>query len=82
MLTNVMNRQNVGMTEGGDRARFLLETTQAFGVGRKGCGRIFSATSRPETQVARPIDFAHSSSTDEGYDFVRSELGTGDKGHG
>ena len=41
-----VNRADVRMVERGQHLRFALEAGQAFGIGREGSGRIFSATSR------------------------------------
>ena len=47
VLPDIVDAENVGMIEGGDGTRLLLEAPQAVGIGGKRGRQTFTATSRP-----------------------------------
>ena len=63
LLAEVVDTENVGMVERRDRASFLLEATQAVGVGGKRSGENLDRHVAAKALVTGAIDFAHSAST-------------------
>jgi hypothetical protein len=61
------------MIQRGDRAGFLLEATEAIGVGGKRRGQDFDGDVAAEARVPRAIDLAHASGANCGDDLVRTE---------
>jgi hypothetical protein len=80
-FADVVNGENVRVIERCDRARFLLETPQAFGVAGKRFGQNFEGYFAAETRVAGAINFAHSAGADGRDDFVGANLAANGEGH-
>ena len=74
LLLEAEDRGDVGVVEGGEDARLALEPRDALGVGDEGLGQGLQRDVAAQVRLVRPIDFAHAALTDEGQDFVDSEL--------
>ena len=81
VLPNIVNRNNVGMVEGGCGPGLLLEAAQALRVRCKLFREHFDSHVPPEPEVFRPINFAHTTRPDSGDDLVMGELLTGCQRH-
>lgn len=57
--SNVIDGDDVGVIEGGGRARFLLEATQAIGIVGIGSGQDFDGYVAPEPGIASTVHLAH-----------------------
>ena len=73
IVPDVVQRQNVGMVERGDRLRFALEARQPvlhlFRVRGKHLDGHFAA----QPGISRPVDLAHAPAADWTQDFVRPQ---------
>ncbi len=56
MLTDLVNRDDVGMVQGRRRARFLLESAQTGGIRSQLPRQDFDRDVAPELCIPRPID--------------------------
>ena len=81
VLTDVMHRQNVGMTERGDSSGFLLETPQTLGISGKRGRQYLESYIAPQTGVASAIHLSHAARSDKREDFVRSKFSARGQGH-
>ena len=64
-----------------EQQRFLFESAQAFRVGGEICQN-FNRDISPQLRVARTVDLAHTSGTQQGEDFVGPESRSERQGHG
>ena len=78
---DVVNRQNVRVIERADRARFLLESPQMVGVGRKRRRQNFYGHVALQARVARAIHFAHPARANRRNDLVRPQFCSRRKRH-
>jgi serine/threonine protein kinase len=72
-LPDVEERDDVGVVEGGGRARLLLEAGAALGVGGDAGGEHLDRHLAPEPRVPRPEDLPHPSRTEGSDDLVGPE---------
>ena len=79
---DVVHRDDVGMVDGGDRARLPLEPRQAIRVARERGRQDLDRDVAPEPRVARLVDDAHATGADKGHDFVGPEPRAGRQCHG
>ena len=82
LVADVENREDVGMRERRDGARFTLEAPQRVGIVRKVGRQDLDRHLAMETRVARAIDLAHPSCAQRTDDLVGAELRAGRKRHG
>jgi hypothetical protein len=78
---DVENREDVGVGQGGDGARFVLEAVQPRRVGGHGTGQYFDRDVAAEPRVARLVDFTHATGAERRHNFVRAEAHAGSQGH-
>ena len=78
---HVVDGQHVGMVEGRDGMRFLLEASQPLGVLGGVARDHLEADLAPETRVAGSIDFAHPTRPDRGHDLVGAEPSARSEAH-
>jgi hypothetical protein len=71
-VADVVDRNNVGMIQSGDRACLLLKSAQAIRISRERFGQHLQRNIAQQTGVARPVHFAHTTSADERDNFVRA----------
>jgi len=64
LLAEIVDTKNIRMIERSDGAGFLLEATQAIGIGGEGGGKNLDGDVAPETLIASAVDLAHSASSD------------------
>ncbi len=79
---HVVNREDVGVIERGDRPRLALEAPEAVRVAGQGLGQDLDRHLAAEPRVARAVDLAHPPGPDEAEDLVRPEPHAGRKWHG
>ena len=72
-VADVVDGQDVRMVEHAGRARFLLETAQRIGVGRKIARQNFDRDVALQARVLRAIHLAHAARADGHENFVRTE---------
>src|SRR5262249_29141301 len=77
----IVNGENVGMVEGAGGAGFLFEPQPPRGIGSYIVRQHLERDLAPQPGVARPVDFAHTSSADRRNDFIGTEPGSRGKGH-
>jgi len=77
-----VNRGDRRMIERGQQLRFAREPRDAVGVVAKSLRQDFDRHLAAQTRIMRAIDLPHSSGTEHGDDFVRTELEAGSEGHG
>ena len=80
-LTDVVDRQDVGMVESRGGARLLLEALAAVGVGGGGLRQDLDRDVAAEFGVPRAIDLAHPARAQRREDLVRAEAGAGRQAH-
>ena len=76
MLANVKHGQDIGMVQRGNCAGFLLKSVEATGIASEGCGQEFECDIASQARVRRVVDLSHPAGTDQGFNFVRSDLST------
>ena len=81
VCSDVEDRDDVRIRDGGGRAGFAFESRQPLGVGRKLGPQGFQGHIAPEPGVPRPVDLSHSARTESGENLVGSEAGSGGKRH-
>lgn len=69
---NVVNGNNIGMIQRGDRSRLLLKSAQSIRISRERLGQHLQRNIAQQTSVSRPVHFAHTTGTDERDNFVRA----------
>ncbi len=79
--TDIMDGQNVGMVEGGDRAGFPSEPAQSLRVGGELGRQHLDGDVPPESRVPRAVHLAHAASAQQADDLVRAEQRPRWKGH-
>jgi hypothetical protein len=72
VLTEVVDREDVGMAEGGDSLGFLLKTAEALGIARERGRKDFEGNVAVEAGIARAIHLSHASGSERGEDFIRA----------
>ena len=81
LILDRIERDDVRVVEAGDRARFVFEARQAFGVsghiGRQHLERDVAT----EAHVPRPIHLAHAAGAERRDDVVATESGACEEGH-
>src|SRR5262249_32900849 len=82
LMTDIEERADVRMVEARDDARFAFEALPHFFAQRQVAGKDFDRDGPVEAGVARAVDLAHASGTEEVEDFVSSEPGSGGEAHG
>ena len=82
VLPDVVEGDDVGMVERGDRAGFLLEAPAAIGVGGELRRQGLQGHLPAEPRVARPVHLAHAARAEKAKDFVRPEHRAGGQVHG
>jgi hypothetical protein len=70
------------VVEGRDRPRLTLEALAQLRIRRQRLGENLDGDGAIEPGIARPIHFAHSTGTDGGEDFIRTEANAGFQAHG
>ena len=80
-ILEAMNGRDVRVIQAGQQLRFPLETRQAIGILRKEIGEDLQGDVASQSRVARAIDLAHPTCTDERDDLERAEARAGDEGH-
>ncbi len=78
---DVEDLTNVRMAQRGNRARFLLESPHAIGIGGEGVGQDLEGYVTMKPRVARPIHFSHAPGAKRGHDFIRTETRACCQGH-
>ncbi len=74
---HVVDRQDVGVRQRGDRTRFPFEARERVRVGRHGRRDDLDRDVPLQPRVPRAIDLAHATGADGGEDFVWTESGSG-----
>lgn len=70
MLADIEENDDIGMVEGGDSSRFLLEAAQTFRVLSKGGRKNLDRHVPAKAGIAGAVDFAHRSRAEGGDDLV------------
>ena len=70
---DIVDRADMRMIERGDRARFLLEATAAFGIGGQARRQDLDGDRAAKARVARLVNLAHPPGTDRRDDEVGAE---------
>jgi hypothetical protein len=82
VVADVVERADVGMGEGGRRARLALEALAPVRIRRHGRGQDFQGDIASESRVARAVDLPHPAGARGGDDLVRAEPRLRRKRHG
>jgi hypothetical protein len=69
----VVDRENAGMRQRGDRLRFALEARDTIGIGRELPGQDLDRDKPIQLRIARAIDLAHAAGANRPGHFVRAE---------
>ena len=72
--TDVMNGQNIGMVQGRDAARFLLEAAHPAGIGSDSLREDFDGDGAVQAAIASAIYLAHSALPNGREDLIRTEF--------
>jgi hypothetical protein len=72
VLPDIMNGQDVGVTQRGDRARLLFETPQSFRVRRERRRHYLDGDIAAQALVACLVHLAHAACADEFENFIRA----------
>ena len=81
VLADIVERADVRVSEGRDRARFALESLAELRVGGKDARENLDGDGAVESRVAGPVDLAHAAGAERRHDFVRAEADSGHQGH-
>ena len=81
IVADVVDGDDVGVGEAGERLHLALEARERVGIGGEGRGKHLDGDVAPEARVARPIDLAHAARADGCDDLVRAQAGAGAKRH-
>ena len=81
LRADVEDRKNIGMVQGGDSARFLLETPHPFGISRECLRQNLDRNIPTESRVPGAVDFPHATRAYGRNDFVGTEFGAERKRH-
>ena len=73
LCADVVQRTDVQMLDGRNRARFAFEALNKAGRSGDVRGKNLDGDRAIETRVARPIDFAHGPCSGQGLDLIRAE---------
>ena len=73
LLTYVVERADVGMTQAGERSCFTVEPLQLRRLNATRRGQHLDGDRAPQAEVAGVIDLTHSSGTEAGQDLVGSD---------
>jgi hypothetical protein len=79
---DVEDLTDIGMTQRGDRARFLLETAHTIGIRGEDVRQDLECHVTIQPRVARPIDLAHAAGAERSHDFIGTETRARCQGHG
>ena len=71
----LVNGEHVGVRQRSDRAGLVLESCPAIRIARDAGRQDFDRDLAMELGVARAVDLAHSSLTEQADDFIRTETG-------
>ncbi len=74
MLADVVDGQNIGMVQRGGGARFLLEASEALGIGGHRGRKDLDRYVAPEPRIARAIDLAHPARAKWRQNFIGAEV--------
>ena len=80
-FTDVVDAADVRMVERRDRPRFPFEPLPQIGIAGDVWLQHLDRDAAIEPRVARFVDLAHSASPEGGEDLIRTETGSGGKGH-
>ena len=82
VAAEVVDREDVGMRERGDRLRLALEARAARSASRaRRCGQHLDRDVAAEPRVARPVDLAHAAGAERRHDLVGAEPVAGREAH-
>ena len=81
MQTDVVNREDVGMAERGNRAGFEFEAMEAIGITGQLAREHFQGDVAAETGIAGAVDFAHAAGSDEPKNLIGTESIAGSESH-
>ena len=76
MLSNVVDRKNVGMIQGGDGPRLLFKSVQSTWVTRERFRNDFYSYITAETRITSAIYVPHAARANGDDNFVRTEFST------
>ena len=75
LAPDVVERTDVRVVQGGDRARFALEPLLQIGIGRNMLGQHFDGDGAVQTGVTGPVDLTHAPFTEGRLDLIRTQPG-------
>ena len=81
VISDVENRENVGMIQRGSGTGLLLEAAETFRIAGEGCGQDFDGYVARQPGIAGAVDFAHAAGTERAYNFIGPEFDTGRQRH-
>ena len=80
-MARVVKRADVGMVQAGNRFGFAVESLAQLRAAGEMRGQNFDRDDAIEARIAGAVHLAHSSRTDRGENFVRTEFCAGGKHH-
>jgi hypothetical protein len=80
--TDIEDREDVRVTQGGDGASLALEPREPLRVEGHILGQDLDRDFPPQTRVPRPIDLPHAAGPEKAEDLVRSQVRSGSQWHG
>ena len=81
VAAEVVDREDAGVRERGDRLRLALEAGERLGGGREVRRQHLHRDVAVELRVARPVDLAHPAGAERGLDPIRPEPVAGREAH-
>src|ERR1035438_7305127 len=73
-LSDIVDRQNVGMIQRSHRARLLFKSPKTVAIAGKRLRQDFQRDLTTESRVARPVHLSHSTRAEWRNDFVRTKF--------
>ena len=77
LAAEIVDRENVRVRQGGDRAGLVLKAGEGQGVGGRRLGEDFDRDVARKLEIPGPVDLAHSARADTRHDLVGSEARAG-----
>ena len=74
MLAEVVNGEDVGVIQGGNRLRLLLKTPQPLGIAGKSCRQHLDRDLAVEPRITSPIHLTHAARAQRRLDLIRPEF--------
>jgi hypothetical protein len=72
--SDIVNNEDVGMTDRAGCARFQFETAKPVLISGKDCRQDLDGDLAPESRIECAVDFSHPSGSQRREDLVRTEL--------